>query len=760
MALRQFTTEIAGRPLTIETGKLAQQADGSCTVRYGDTVVLATAVMSKEVREGIDYFPLLVDYEERLYAAGKIKGSRFIKREGRPTDEAILTARIVDRSLRPLFNQTIRNDVQVTLTVLSIDQENDPDLVSLWAASCALMISNIPWGGPLTAMRIGRINGEWVANPTYEARLKSDFELFVVGHGDRTVMIEMEGKQIEEDGINNAVLFAQKHWGKALKLIEEVRAAVGAEKVKPDVAEETEEEKQANVYLDTTVRAFAQEKIKALFNLGKQERETEITKLTDELEEQLKADSKVSKDRRHAGVELFLSLFDEEARRMTLDDGKRVDGRAPDELRPLGVEVGLLPRTHGSGLFSRGETQVLSIVTLGSPGDEQVLDTMEESGKKRYMHHYNFPGFSVGEVKPIRSAGRREIGHGALAEKALEPVLPEKEAFPYTIRVVSEVLSSNGSTSMASTCGSTLALMDAGVPITDPVAGISIGLIIDEKSGKYRLLTDIQGFEDHAGNMDFKVTGTKKGITAIQLDIKEVPLTNQIIRESLGQAKKARLTILEKMFSIIPEHRKELSPYAPRITTLRIDPEKIREVIGKGGETINKIIDECGGKDVTKIDIEDDGLIMITSTNSELAAKALQWIKDLTREVKPGETYEGTIARIVTDMRGNDVGAIVEFLPGQDGMVHISEISPERIDRISDVLTIGDKVKVLVTDVDKERGRIGLSIKRLTHPSDDYDNDRRSPRDRSGGRPFGGGFRGGDHRGGFGGRRPIPRRNG
>ena len=755
MALQQFSTDIAGRTLTIETGKLAQQADGSCTVRYGDTVVLATAVMSKDVREGIDYFPLTIDYEERLYAAGKIKGSRFIKREGRPTDEAILTARIVDRSLRPLFDQTIRNDVQVVLTILSVDQENDPDIASLWAASCALTMSNIPWKGPLTAMRVGRINGEWVLNPTYEARLKSDFELFVVGHDDKTVMIELEGKQVPEDLVADAILFAQKHWGKVTKLIEEVRAAVGAEKIKPDRAELTEEERASQEYLQKLVRTFAQDKMTGLFNLGKQERETEITRLTDELGEQLKADSKVSKERRHEGQELFVTLFDEEARRMTLEDGKRVDGRAPDELRPLGVEVGLLPRTHGTGLFSRGETQVLSIVTLGSPGDEQVLDTMEESGKKRYMHHYNFPGFSVGEVKPIRSPGRREIGHGALAEKALEMVLPEKEAFPYTIRVVSEVLSSNGSTSMASTCGSTLALMDAGVPIQEPVAGISIGLIIDEKSGKYRLLTDIQGFEDHAGNMDFKVTGTKNGITAIQLDIKEVPLTNQIVAEALEKAKAARMTILDAMKKVIAEPRPELSPYAPRITTIRIDPEKIRDVIGKGGETINKIIDECGGKDVTKIDIEDDGLVMITSTNSELAAKALKWIEDLTREVKPGETYEGTVSRIITDMRGNEVGAIVEFLPGQDGMVHISEISPERIANVTDVLNVGDKTKVIVTDVDKERGRIGLSIKRLTHPSDDYDNDRRAPRDHSGRRPPHGRS---DHHGFGRGPRPAPRR--
>lgn len=753
MALRQFSTEFAGRTLSIETGKLAQQADGSCLIRYGDTVVLATAVMGKDVREGIDYFPLLVDYEERLYAAGKIKGSRFIKREGRPSDEAILTARIVDRSVRPLFDQTIRNDVQVMLTILSVDQENDPDLVSLWAASCALHMSNIPWKGPLSGMRIGRIDGEWVLNPTYEARTKSDFELFVVGKDDTTVMMELEGNQIPEDVVAEAVRFAQKHWGKVTTLIEEVRAAVGATKIKPDVAELSEEERSAEAYLEQIVRVFAKEKISGIFTLpGKQERETEMTRLTDELGEQLKADNKVTKDLRHRGIELFTDLLDTEARRMTLEEGKRIDGRSPEEIRPLQTEVALLPRTHGSALFGRGETQVLSIVTLGSPGDELVLDTMEETGKKRYMHHYNFPGFSTGEVKPVRSPARREIGHGALAEKAIARVLPEKEQFPYTIRVVSEVLSSNGSTSMASTCGSTLALMDAGVPITDPVAGISIGVIIDPSSGTYRLLTDIQGFEDHAGNMDFKVAGTTKGITAIQLDIKEVPLTNEIVTGALTQAKKARMEILEAMRKAIPEPRKELSPYAPRIYTVRIDPEKIREVIGKGGETINKIIDECGGKDVTKIDIEDDGLVMITSTNSDMAAKAQKWIEDLTKEVKPGEVYEGTVTRIIKDMRDNEVGAIVEILPGQDGMVHVSEISPERVANVSDFLNVGDKVKVVVTEVDKERGRIGLSIKRLTHPQESYPS--QPPHDR-----FRHGGHGGDRRGGFGrGPRPMPHR--
>lgn len=760
MPARQFSTEIGGRTLTIETGKVAGQADGSCTVRYGDTVVLATAVMSKEVREGIDYFPLMVDYEERLYAAGKIKGSRFIKREGRASDEAILKGRIIDRSLRPLFHETIRNDVQVTLTALSVDMENDTDVVALWAASCALAISNIPWGGPVTALRIGRVNNEWVLNPTYDAREKSDLDLFVVGRDDQTIMIEVESQEVSEDTIADAIVFAQQHWGDITNLILQVQKEVGKEKITPDTSVLSDEEKAQEEHLQDVVKTFAQEKIATLFAIKeKKEREAEITRHKDELEEVLKADNKVNKEQRSRGVALFNELFDTEARRITLEEGKRIDGRAVGELRPLSAEVGLLPRTHGSGLFQRGETQVLSIVTLGSPGDEQTLDTMEESGTKRYMHHYNFPAYSVGEVKPNRGPGRREIGHGALAEKALVPVLPDKETFPYTIRVVSEVLSSNGSTSQASICGSTLALMDAGVPISAPVAGISIGIILDKESGKYQLLTDIQGFEDHSGNMDFKVAGTHKGITAVQLDIKETPLSNQIIKETLAEAKKAREKILDVLATAIAEPRKEMSQYAPRITTVRIDPEKIRDVIGKGGETINKIIDECGGKDVMKIDIEEDGLVMITSNKSDMAAKAEQWVKNLTHEVQPGEVYEGPVTRIVTDMSGAEVGAIVEILPGQDGMVHISEFRPERINTISDIVKEGDKLRVIVTNVDKERGRIGLSVKRLEHPDMKFDDDRPRP---AGPRRFGngGGFggRGGNGGGGFNrGPRPFRR---
>lgn len=751
MSVQSFKTEVGGKELTIEVGKFAGQANGSCTVRYGDTVVLGTAVMSDKQREGIDYFPLLVDFEERLYAAGKIKGSRFIKREGRPTDEAILTSRLVDRSIRPFFKDSIRNDVQVVLTVLSVDQENDSDIPALVAASCALHMSKIPWNGPVAGVRVGRINGEWVLNPTFEAREKSELDLVVVGNMERIVMLEAGAKQVPEDVMIEALKFGQKHYRKALDLVEEVRQAVGQPKL--TLPEPSEEEKQAKAMLQSKVETFAAPKIDAMLKVtGKEERETAMTTLLTELDAMLKEDNNISKELRQKAPGMVEHMFDAIVRRNVLETGQRVDGRSSEQLRPLSVEVGVLPRTHGTGLFQRGETQVLSIVTLGSPGDELVLDTMEESGKKRYMHHYNFPSFSVGEVGPLRGPGRREIGHGALAEKALVPVLPDKEAFPYTIRVVSEVLSSNGSTSMASTCGSTLALMDAGVPITKPVAGISTGLMEDEKSGKFVLLTDIQGMEDHVGDMDFKVAGTRDGITAVQLDVKNSGLTMEMCEATFTRAKQTRLTILDKMAEAIAEVRPELSQYAPRITSLRIDPSRIRDVIGKGGETINEIIDQCGGKDVTKIDIEDDGLVMVTSHNAEMGQKAIDWIKNLTYEVQIGEVFEGTVTQIVADRNsGSEIGAIVEFLPGQDGMVHISELSEQRVPSVSDVVTVGDMVKVKVMEVDKERGRTSLSIRAVNETPEQtaerkqMARQQRRPFDRDGGR---GGFD--RHRGGQG----------
>lgn len=711
---KTFSAEIGGKTLTIKTGQYAGLADAACTVQYGDTVILATVVLSSNVRDGIDYFPLMVDYEERLYAAGKIKGSRFIKREGRPTDEAILTGRVIDRSIRPLFDDRMRNDVQVSILVLSVDQENDPDMPALIGAATVLSMSQIPWNGPIAGVRVGQINGEWVLNPSYEAREKSDLDLVLAASKDKAVMIEAGAKQVSEDTIAGAVEFGMKHNRKVIELIEQVVAAVGREKIVIATSGDDEELKKK---MQAKVEAFftAEKKHSIFADPNKQAQHAAMEKLEKELEEALKADNEVNKDERALGMGMLEAMIDEAAMALVLDTGKRVDGRGVDEVRSLSAAVGLLPRTHGTGLFQRGETQVMSIVTLGSPGDEQTLDGMEENGKKRYMHHYNFPSYSVGEVKPNRGPGRREIGHGALAEKALVPVLPDKEAFPYTIRVVSEVLSSNGSTSQASACGSSLALMDAGVPITAPVAGIAMGIIVDPKdASRYKVITDIQGIEDHAGGMDFKVAGTKQGITAIQVDIKIDGLTMDMVKEALTGAQKARLQILDVMKQALPEPRKELSQYAPRITSIRINPELIRDVIGKGGETINKIIDECGGADVTKIDIDDDGLIFITSTNSEMAKKAEEWIKNITREVVPGEIFEGTVTQIMKDRNsGGEIGAIVEFAPGKDGMVHISEFAPARIRAVSDVVQVGQKLKVKVMEVDKERGRISLSVKAL-----------------------------------------------
>ena len=702
-----FSADIGGRELKIETGHLAGQANASCTVQYGDTVVLATACISEQPREGVDFFPLLVDYDEKLYAAGKIKGSRFVKREGRPSDEAILSGRLVDRSIRPLFPQEIRNDVQVVLTVLSFDNENDPDILGLNAASCALAISDIPWLGPIAAVRVGRIESstekgkfEWVLNPTYEARQKSDLDLVIAGTKDQIVMLEAGAKEVAEEVIEQALEFGMKHLRRTLKLIEQVQERVGQEKM--DLGKEiSEEEKEAVQKLEAKVGQIVAEKVGEIFNCrSKEEYHKKIEELKEHVESVLKEDNEVSKDERSQGVKMIEKFLDEHARKLVLEKNIRVDGRALDEIRPLRIEVGVLPRTHGSGLFQRGETQVLSIVTLGSPSEEQLLDTMEVSGKKRYMHHYNFPGFSVGEVAPMRGPGRREIGHGALAEKALVPLLPDKEEFPYTIRVVSEVLSSNGSSSQASVCGSSLALMDAGVPIKKAVAGIAMGMISDPKNReKYKILTDIQGIEDHSGDMDFKVAGTKDGITALQLDISLTGISSKVVHEALEGAKRARLKILEKMSAVIEKPRSELSPYAPRIYTLQINPEKIRDVIGPGGKMINEIIDNTG----VTIDIEDSGLVMVTSTSEEAASKAVEWIKNITREVAVGEIFQGKVTRLM------DFGAFVEILPHQEGLIHISEMAPFRVNKVTDVVEVGDVIPVKVKEID-EQGRINLTL--------------------------------------------------
>lgn len=747
--IKNFSLDWAGKTLAVEIGHLAGQAHGSCRVRYGETEVLATVVLGKVAREGVDYFPLLVDYEERLYAAGKIKGSRWIKREGRATDEAVLTARVIDRSIRPLFKESERKDVQVMVTVLSVDGTNDPDVVSLFAASLALMISPLPWNGPIAAARVGRINGEWVINGSYEAREKSDFDLIVSGTKSEVVMIEAGCNQVPEDIMAEAIIFAQKQLVKPIEFIESIQKAVGVPKI---VSAEVEDE-AAKALVTAKVKAFLQGKIENIFVPSKTEHKDLVGSLRTSLDETLKADNEVSKEARALGLTLFDQELEIAARDLVLNKKIRVDGRKIDQIREITCEVSPLVRTHGSALFTRGETQVLSVVTLGAPGDEQYLDGMEEAGKKHYMHHYNFPGFATGEVKPSRGPGRREIGHGALAEKALLPVLPKKEDFPYTIRVVSEVLSSNGSSSQASICGSSLSLMDAGVPIVAPVAGIAMGLITDPTDkNHYEILTDIQGLEDHSGDMDFKVGGTTTGITAIQLDIKLGGISLQVVKETLARARLARVAILEKMTAVLPVPRADLSQYAPRIMTLQIDPDKIRDVIGSGGKIINKIIEETG----CQIDIEPSGLIFVTAVDAAGGTKAVDWIKQLTHEVTIGEEYEGPVSQIVKDRNsGEEIGAIVDFLPGRDGMVHISNLAWERVGKVTDVLNVGDVVKVKVIDVDKEKNRISLSRKALLPRPEGMEEDSRGFGAR---RPAGGPRSSGPRPGGFGGGRP-PRRD-
>jgi len=698
---RSFSTQVGGKEIKIETGHLAGRAHGACTVQYGETVVLATACMSKIPREGIDFFPLVVDFDEKLYAAGKIKRSRFIKREGRPSDESVLSGRMIDRAIRPLFSESIQNDVQIVLTVLSFDGENDPDIVGLVAASCALSISNIPWKCPIAGIRIGRINNEWVLNPSYEARQKSDLDLVVAGTFEKIIMLEAGANEVSEENIFKAVDFSRKHIGNIIKLIEEVTEKVGQPKISIEEIQGIDKDVLAKkeIINNKIINYLSDEKLnKVLEFKTKDQFKQGIEDIKEEIDLLLKEDNEVSKDERKSALKLINNIIEEKANDLVLIKNNRIDNRKMNEIRALSVEVGVLPRTHGTGLFSRGETQVLSVVTLGSPSDEQTLDTMEESGKKRYMHHYNFPGFSVGEVSPMRGPGRRDIGHGALAEKALLPVLPSKEEFPYTIRVVSEVLCSNGSSSQASVCGSSLALMDAGVPIKKAVAGIAMGIAQNEK-GDYKILTDLQDLEDSKGGMDFKVSGTRDGITAIQMDTKSNGLTMDMVRDTLEQAFKARLEILDVMRKTIKEPRPELSPYAPRIYTIQINPDKIRDVIGPGGKVINAIIDATG----VAIDIEDSGLVFITSHSAEGADKAIEWIENLTKEVKIGEIYRGKVTRLM------DFGAFVEVLPGQEGLVHVSEMAPFHVGSPSDAVSVGDEVSVKVKEID-DKGRINLTF--------------------------------------------------
>jgi polyribonucleotide nucleotidyltransferase len=665
--------------------------------------------MSSQTRAGIDYFPLMVNFEEKLYAAGKIKGSRFIKREGRPTDEAILAGRMIDRSIRPLFDERMRNDVQVILTALSVDGENDSQIPGLIAASIVLSISTIPWAGPIVGVRVGRSSEEWKINPTFSEREEGGVDIVVAGTPEKVVMVEAGCKELPEEAVLEALAFAGKQVGPVLEFITKIQKEVGQEKLALGTPND---ELQAKIeatekQVDEFIAAHVDEWIFDKPKKGRTERVAMVDQFKKALEkwfvEQEVEDT--VKTIILGRIKIYIEKYITER---ILKKEQRLDGRTLTEFRDLNIEVGLLPRTHGSGMFMRGDTQVLSVATLGAPGDVQTLDTMEEEGTKRYMHHYNDTPATYGEAGPMRGPGNRAIGHGALAERALEPVLPSEDDFPYAIRVVSEVLGSNGSSSMASTCGSTLALMDAGVPIKKPVAGIAMGLASDEK-GNWKVLTDLQDIEDGPGGMDFKIAGTKDGVTAIQMDTKTHGLTWDIVEQTFKQAREARLKILDAMSTILPQPRPELSPYAPRIVTLMINPDRIRDVIGPGGKMINKIINETG----VAIDIEDDGRVCVTSSDALQMEKAVQWIKDLTREVTAGEVFEGTVTRL------EDFGAFVQILPGQEGLVHVSEIAWERTNNPRDVLHLGDKVKVQVKEIDS-LGRINLSIKNLLDKPANY----------------------------------------
>ena len=696
---KTYSMELAGRTLTIETGKLAGLANGNVLVRYGDTVVMVNVVASKEPRDGIDFFPLSVDYEEKMYAAGKIPGG-FTRREGKAADKAILVSRAIDRPIRPLFPKDFRNDVVVTATVLSVEIDNSPEVCAMIGTSAALSISDIPFGGPTAAVKVGYVDGEFVINPTLEQRKKSELDLLVAGTMDKIAMIEAGAKELPDDKMLEAIKAGHVEIKKVCEFISKIKEEIGKPKfeyksfeVDHDIYEEIETNFYDRMYKD--VQALDKEtRDKNMEALAEDVKAYFVEKYGEERAEEIKTDI----------ADSLYKLEKKSVRAMILNEHKRPDGRQIDEIRPLSCEVGILPRVHGSAVFTRGQTQVMSIATLGMTTDEQMLDGLDEETSKRYIHQYNFPGYSVGEAKPVRGPGRREIGHGALAERALVPVIPSEEEFPYTIRVVSEVLSSNGSTSQASICGSTLALMDAGVPIKEPVAGISTGLVTDnENPDNYIMLTDIQGLEDFFGDMDFKVGGTKNGITAIQVDIKVDGLSYKIIEEAFARTRKARQYILDDIMKpVISEPRAELSKYAPQIVSTKIKVEKIKDVIGKGGETINKIIDATG----VKIDIEEDGQVMIYSADQEKAYQALDMIEDIVREFEVGQIYYGTVVRTTS------FGAFVDIGGGKEGLVHISKIANERVKNVTDYVKEGDKVPVKVIGID-DQGKINLTMKDL-----------------------------------------------
>ncbi|MDD3498365.1 MAG: polyribonucleotide nucleotidyltransferase [Candidatus Moranbacteria bacterium] len=696
MEQKSWSLQIGGRELRVETGDLAKQANGAVKVSYGDTVVLATAVMSEKAASNMGYFPLMVDYEERYYAAGKIKGSRFIKREGRPSDEAVLSGRMVDRTIRPLFNGRMRNEVQVIVTVLSIDGENDPDTVSMIAASTALSISDIPWNGPIGAVKVGKVNGEFILNPINGDLIEGDLNLVMAGTEEKINMIESAAKEVPEEEMLKAFEFGQNAISKIAGFIKDIQKEVGKEKSEPILVrgEAEFEDEIKNIYINGNIE-------EVLYIKEKKMMERALNEIKEKVEKHIGEKYPEDAEERKSVANLVLDdLCDEIVHKNIIESEKRPDGRGLKDVRKITIQTGVLPRTHGTGLFTRGETQVLTVTTLGAPGDEQIIDTMESDSKKRYIHHYNFPPYSVGEVRFMRGPGRREIGHGALAEKALVPVLPDKIEFPYTILLVSEVLESNGSSSMASTCGSTLSLMDAGVPIKRPVSGIAMGIIVGKNDDQYKVLSDIQGMEDHYGDMDFKAAGTEKGITALQMDVKLSGVTLKMLKDVLSQSKESRMFIMGEMLKVISEPREELCAYAPRIIVIKINPDKIRDVIGPGGKVINEIIDETG----VQIDIEDDGSVFITSPDQASAKKAEEWIKNITREVKAGEIFKVRIVKIM------DFGAFAEILPGQDGLIHISELADRRVDKVEDIVKVGDIVTVKVKEIDKN-GRISLSMK-------------------------------------------------
>ncbi|UOO42471.1 polyribonucleotide nucleotidyltransferase [Priestia megaterium] len=688
---RVFSVDLAGRKLEVEVGQLAKQANGAALIRYGDTVVLSTATASKEPKN-VDFFPLTVNYEERLYAVGKIPGG-FIKREGRPSEKAILASRLIDRPIRPLFADGFRNEVQVVSVVMSVDQNCSSEIAAMFGSSLALSVSDIPFEGPIAGVIVGRVDNEFVVNPTVDELEKSDIHLTVAGTKDAINMVEAGADEVPEEVMLEAIMFGHEQIKKLIAFQEEIVAAVGKEKVEVELY-------TVDADLERQVREIAEGDMnRAVQVQEKHARENAIKEVKSAVAAKFE-EQDVEEEVLNQVNEILSKLVKSEVRRLITEEKVRPDGRSIDEIRPLSSETNLLPRTHGSGLFTRGQTQALSICTLGALGDVQILDGLSVEESKRFMHHYNFPSFSVGETRPMRGPGRREIGHGALGERALEPVIPNEKDFPYTIRLVSEVLESNGSTSQASICASTLAMMDAGVPIKAPVAGIAMGLI---KSGEhYSILTDIQGMEDHLGDMDFKVAGTENGVTALQMDIKIDGLSREILDEALQQAKKGRMQILNHMMSTIATPRQELSQYAPKILTMAINPDKIRDVIGPSGKQINKIIEETG----VKIDIEQDGTIFISSIDQPMNEKAKKIIEDLVREVEVGQMYLGKVKRI------EKFGAFVEIFSGKDGLVHISELAEERIGKVEDVVAIGDELLVKVMEIDKQ-GRVNLSRKAI-----------------------------------------------